>query len=323
MVRGAKTTFAATSVVVALYSIMGIGTSYAADLVWEVENPFRFFKRTSTYEMFEKAFAQVRGTSDTLPPNIIWRVERKLNDPDCKDSSSPTACATTARANYETSRMGWAAQTVGVNCYDRNARPRHYMAVCERQYSWGVAKEDYVLPEAHTVVMRLSPERLTEAGAGECTWTWQPRRPGSPAESPKQLCKDKLVIKRVPFALDRALSGVSVKVRLPNGSELVEPNVVVDDVFLVALGDSFASGESNPDRPVVFSAAREMVYDPVNVEARDHFASRGLSVKPAPNYGLASSGENFDPKKLAQARNRRRGAPACLCADLARVPACL
>jgi hypothetical protein len=57
MVRGAKTTFAATSVVVALYFIMGIGTSYAADLVWEVENPFRFFKRTSTYEMFEKAFA--------------------------------------------------------------------------------------------------------------------------------------------------------------------------------------------------------------------------------------------------------------------------
>jgi hypothetical protein len=298
MVRGAKTTFAATSVVVALYSIMGIGTSYAADLVWEVENPFRFFKRTSTYEMFEKAFAQVRGTSDTLPPNIIWRVERKLNDPDCKDSSSPMACAATARANYETSRMGWAAQTVGVNCYDRNARPRHYMAVCERQYSWGVAKEDYVLPEAHTVVMRLSPERLTEAGAGECTWTWQPRRPGSPAESHKQLCKDKLVIKRVPFALDRALSGVSVKVRLPNGNELVEPNVVVDDVFLVALGDSFASGESNPDRPVVFSAAREMVYDPVNVEARDHFASRGLSVKPAPNYGLASSGDNFDPKSL-------------------------
>jgi hypothetical protein len=299
-IRCTKATFAATSVVVALYSIMGISSGHAADLIWEVENPFRFFKRTSTYDMFEKAFAEARGTSETLPSNIIWRVERKLNDPDCKDSSSPSACAATARARYETSRMGWAAQTVGVNCYDRNARPRHYMTVCERQYSWGVAKEDYVLPDAHTVAMRLSPEHLTEAGAGECTWSWQPRRPGGAAESRKQLCKDKLVIKRVPFALDRAASGVSVKVQLPDGRELADPNVVVEDLFIVALGDSFASGESNPDRPVVFSAAREMVYDPVNAETRDHFASRSL--KPAPNYGVASSGDNFDPKSLPKRR---------------------
>jgi len=47
---------------------------------------------------------------------------------------------------------------------------------------------------------------------------------------------------------------------------------VVEDLFIVALGDSFASGESNPDKPVQFSASREMVYDPTLV--RDQVAAR-------------------------------------------------
>jgi hypothetical protein len=66
----------------------------------------------------------------------------------------------------------------------------------------------------------------------------------------------------VPYALDRAQSGVAVTVKLPDGRELAEPDVVVEDLFIAALGDSFASGESNPDRPVQFSAGREMVYEP-------------------------------------------------------------
>ena len=57
--------------------------------------------------------------------------------------------------------------------HDRRA-PRHYMAVCDRQYSWGTAREDYVLPEAHTVVMQIAPEQLAAAGPGECVWSWQP-----------------------------------------------------------------------------------------------------------------------------------------------------
>ena len=51
-------------------------------------------------------------------------------------------------------------------CYERNSRPFRYLGVCERQYSWGTAKEDYVLPDAHTVEVTLSAERLAEAGGG-------------------------------------------------------------------------------------------------------------------------------------------------------------
>src|SRR6266511_3293514 len=210
----------ATALVISLSTGFGAGIAQAANLTWEVENPFRFFKRSSSYEMHERAFLAARGAADApLPSNIVWRTERRLNDPDCKDPSTPTSCANTARARYETSRLGWASQTVDANCYDRNARPRRYSVTCDRQYSWGVAKEDYILPEAHTVIVRLSPENVAAAGPGNCVWTWQPRRSGLPAESQTLPCRDRLTIKRVPFSLNRSVSGVSVKVKLPDGRE--------------------------------------------------------------------------------------------------------
>jgi hypothetical protein len=274
----------------------GAAVGRAADLTWEVENPFRFFKPARSFALHEAAFASVRGDrSAPVPSDIIWRTERALNDPDCKDASTPDRCAATGGKRYEQSRMGWAAQTVAETCYDSSMRPRRYPAQCERKYSWGTAKEDYVLPEAHTVVIGLA--QPSDAG-GDCIWTWQPRRPGGKPETKRIACSDKLTIARVPYALDRAHSGVSVSVRLPDGREFVEQDVVVEDLFVVALGDSFASGESNPDRPVQFSASRQMVYDPLLL--RSEIASRAPAEKQAvqPGYGLAAADEKTDPKVL-------------------------
>ncbi len=283
----------------------GIPQSHAADLLWEVENPYRFFKRMSSFEAQERAFDAVGGavagepvSQSMLPKNIMWRLERRLNDPDCKNRSTPDSCLDTAGPRYQQSRLGWASQTLDFICYDRNARPRRYLTTCDRQYSWGTAKEDYILPDAHTVDVHIAPDQLAAAGAGDCLWTWQARRPGSPVETRSQPCNAKLVIKRVPYSLDRNASGVSVKVQLPNGSVLADPDVIVEDLLVVALGDSFASGESNPDRPVTFSAARQMLYDPVNVVSsnRDNLATRSLDKKES-SYGLASA-DDFNPKAL-------------------------
>ena len=105
-------------------------------------------------------------------------------------------------------------------------------------------------------------------------------------ETRKQSCKNKLTIARVPFSLNRPASGVAVSVQLPDGSELRDPNVVVEDLLITALGDSFASGESNPDRPVTFSASREMLYDPSML--REEMATRTLKPKQQ-NFSTASA----------------------------------
>ena len=281
-----------------LAAVLSIGLSttpsVSAEILWKVENPFRFFKRSASFDMYERAFDAARGdVNSPLPDKIIWKTERRLNDPDCKDSSSPNACANSARKNYESSRQGWASHTVDFTCYDRRA-PRHYMPVCDRQYSWGTAREDYVLPEAHTVDLWIAHDILAGLPAGDCTWTWTPHRPGIAGETRKQPCKDKLVIKRLPYSLDPKVSGAAVKVTLPDGRELADPAVKVEDMFIVAMGDSFMSGEGNPDKPVVFSPSREMVYDPTNSDTRD-VASRSIV---NPNYGVASAPGVTDPKSL-------------------------
>jgi len=282
-------------------ALLGFGAAQAADIEWEVNNPFRFYKVDSSFALHEKAFAEVRGDpSRPIPPDVIWRIERRLNDPDCKDASTPAACAATKRAHYEERRLGWAAKTLPTACYDNIGRPRRYPGLCDRKYSWGTAKEDYVLPEAHTVHVWLSPTLRGEAGSGQCEWSWRPHAAGGRAGQRTQPCANTLTIERVPYSTHRANSGVAVKVKLPNGRELEEQDVTVEDLLVVGLGDSFASGDSNPDRPVTFSATRQMVYDPVNANAREEMAMRSYK-RAAPQqrqeFDLAS-GDTFDPKAL-------------------------
>ena len=285
-----------TAWAVSLFACLAATSSHAGDLIWEVESPFRFFKASRSFALHEAAFNAVRGDpSGPLPADIVWRTERALNDPDCRDASTPDRCAATAGRRYQQSRLGWAAQTLGDTCYESNGRPRRYAVVCERKYSWGAAREDYVLPEAHTVAIRIAPGLLAGV-SGDCVWAWQPRRAGGKTETKRTVCTDKLTIARVPYALDRGHSGVSVTVKLPDGRELSEPEVAVEDVFIVALGDSFASGESNPDRPVQFSAQREMVYDPALL--REDLAAKAPAKSAAPGYGLASGDEQYNPKVL-------------------------
>src|SRR5262245_5459751 len=91
---------------------------------------------------------------------------------------------------------------------------------------------------------------------------------------------------------------------MPDGRELTE-TIMVEDLLVVAMGDSFMSGESNPDRPVSFSSSREMVYDPVIANSRDQLASRSFkqpSKAGAGGFGLASGDSNFDPKSLPRRR---------------------
>ncbi len=288
---------ALTAIVSVVGLVTGVGQAYAADLEWEVESPFRFYKVGSSFAVHEKAFAAVRGDPEgPIPADIVLRTERRLNDPDCKDRTTPETCGNTAGRGYEQSRLGWAAKTNQTLCYDSERRPRGYLAQCERKYSWGSAKEDFVLPEAHTVTIRLGAEQTKAAGAGKCTWTWQGRGPGAKSETRTISCSDRLTIARVPYSPDRNRSGVSVIVKLPDGNSLSDLNVVVEDLLIVGLGDSFASGESNPDRPVTFSASRRITYDPVAI--RDEIATRSMKPKEQPDYGLASGDSTFDWKTL-------------------------
>src|SRR4029077_2782029 len=104
---------ATTVGLVSLFSALHASSATAQDLIWQVENPFRFFKSTRSFALHEAAYNAVRGNPTTpAPADIIWRTERKLNDPDCRDAATPDRCAATAGPRYQQSRIGWAAQTL-------------------------------------------------------------------------------------------------------------------------------------------------------------------------------------------------------------------
>ena len=114
----------ATAWALALFAALAASTSQAADLIWQVESPFRFFKPTRAFALHEAAFNAVRGDpSQPLPADIIWRTERALNDPDCQDASTPDRCAATAGKRYQQSRLGWALEAC-LPVHDCSRTPR-------------------------------------------------------------------------------------------------------------------------------------------------------------------------------------------------------
>jgi hypothetical protein len=243
--------------------LAGAGAVQAADIVWEVSNPFRFYKRGESFRMHEQAYRLVRGPAEQpVPVNIIRRVERCLNDPERADPAPaiPGCVALWRQHSAEDRRRGWAARTLDDVCYERNGRPRRYLARCERQSDGRMETEDYILPAAHVVTLNLAPARQTEPAGAQCTWSSKARSAADWTRVAQKPCREPVNV-RVPYSRNRAASGLEIKVELPDARSFTEL-VVVDDVLVVALGDSFSSGEGNPDQPIKLSAFATLDYAP-------------------------------------------------------------
>lgn len=112
-------------------------------------------------------------------------------------------------------------------------------------------KTPYADPHSHRVVASLAgPHRIE----GKCTWTVQVA--GGAARSQQaglRACRDHV-------ELDIPYPAGAVVVVSQEGREVQRTVIKVKDVFIVGLGDSFASGDGNPDRPVRFDDLRSVSY---------------------------------------------------------------
>ena len=173
------------------------------------------------------------------------------------------------------------------------------------------AKEDYVLPDAHTVAIRIAPEQLAGV-TGDCIWSWQPRKAGGKAETQAACLQGQAHHRaRAVFARPRAVR------RRGHGEAAGRPRarrarVVVEDLFIVALGDSFASGESNPDRPVHVQRRREMVYDPDAACDEDRRARASAEARRQPGLRSGVGRPTVQSEGAAAALHGRRGGRALL-----------
>jgi hypothetical protein len=209
-------------------------TSSNVQINWAVENRFRLFREADTFKTHLNAWQQYKthvaglGISDEekerlISSSSVLGAEHVLND-------RFIPFTRIQRRKYDW--RGWAAKAVGDTCWDAKSRTH---AACG-----GV--ERYVTPSSHAVRLWLSPlTRDTLMAEFNCEWRVGE---GSAFVAP---C-DEAVVLDIPWP-----KGATVTVNA-EGEAPIATDIVVKDLLVVGLGDSFASGEGNPDVPVAFSA---------------------------------------------------------------------
>ncbi len=188
---------------------------------WRVDNSFRLFTKASDTEIH-------RATLEALSP-----AERR----------SPVLSSERQLALRH--EDGWAAMIFGAVCWDA-LQNRH---ICPGDRDQPASS--YIKPTHH--IVRASMSGIEDAVVS-CTWLTAPlggsRLRGQALTAP---CQDPVRLS-VPYP-----HGAKVTVEV-GGRRVAESEIVVEDLFIVGMGDSFGSGEGNPDRPVRFSRERTADY---------------------------------------------------------------
>src|SRR6185312_13529966 len=131
---------------------------------------------------------------------------------------------------------GWARNTVNRLCIDLTGRVNE---PCTRDN----VKESYLTPADHPVTVRLTGP--VPVGA-TCAWTVDD---GDGPQTSAFDCAEPVNL-RVRYG---RTTGVTADVSSSDGSQRMFTEIAVRDIFIAGLGDSVASGEGNPDRPVALS----------------------------------------------------------------------
>jgi len=165
---------------------------------------------------------------------------------------------------------GWARNTVGRLCIDPSG---HVSNPCTRD---GV-KEDYLAPIDHAVTIRLTGE--VPVGS-VCAWSFNDNE-GPPIQTTLD-CSEP-----INFRVRNGRATIASVDVSSGGSDTPlhdSTQIAVRDILIAGLGDSIASGEGNPDRPVAL--------------ADDGFCFR--------SYLEGSAGQYYRPS-----RKNYKGARAC------------
>jgi hypothetical protein len=110
---------------------------------------------------------------------------------------------------------------------------------------------DYINPKSHRVAFKIG--NVDEAAGLSCTWLTAPLGGELRGDVVTQPCSEEAHFKIAYPA------GATVSVEI-GGREVANEKVQVKDLLIVGMGDSFASGEGNPDVPVRFSRDRSADY---------------------------------------------------------------
>lgn len=211
-------------------------TSGNVQITWHVLNRFRFFRDPSIFQQQERAWrdyvhrlAPRSGNNDDtgnlLASSSVLGTEHVLNDRFIPFTND-------LRQDFDW--RGWAAKATDKTCYDPKT---HSHSACG-----GI--DAYVNPRLHEVEvsLRTLAEGVTLQGHS-CHW-----HIGADLEQ-EGPCET-AIRALVPYP-----EGTTITVNADN-ERPISTDIAVRDLLIVGLGDSFASGEGNPDVPVKLDEQR-------------------------------------------------------------------
>jgi lysophospholipase L1-like esterase len=190
-------------------------------------------------------------------PVVTWRLEnpfRFFTDPHDTEahratyrslgpSERQTPVLAEEHALQSQDKDGWAASMFQRTCWHNNRFK------CD-------AYDDYINPSSHPVIARITG--VDDGSALSCTWLTAPR---GDSENPRgdsitQPCSEQARFV-VPYP-----GGAMVTVEI-GGRQVARTEIKVRDILVAGMGDSFASGEGNPDIAVRFSRERTADYSTI------------------------------------------------------------
>lgn len=246
---------------------LACGSSVAAadNLDWSVVNPFRFYQDETSFNLHRDAYAAIVKANDGVAPaGIVEHMELRMNAAPCLEAfaSNYKDCAAHTTIpddrKWHAARLGWAAGVMpkALFCYgafgivDQGSKQQRlaYPKDCMRAGLNGLRKESYITPTEHDVRAQLAAAAAAPLKGKTCVWSWTPRGSAAPVLGTlARPCDGVVGIARVPYP-----AGVTLTVKNAAGAKVGSADIAVSDVLVVGLGDSFASGEGNPDMPVTF-----------------------------------------------------------------------
>ena len=179
------------------------------------------------------------------PMQISWQVRNRFRlfreERDFQlhiDAAKTGGILTSEQAlELQSDGRGWARNMVNRLCIDLQGRVSE---PCTRDD----VKENYLTPVDHAITVRLAGE--VPVGA-TCAWSFDD---GGGAQQLTLDCAEPVNL-RVRYGL-QTVATVDVSAG-PGASQHLSTEIRVRDILIAGLGDSIASGEGNPDRPIALA----------------------------------------------------------------------
>ncbi len=210
-----------------------------ARIYWRLENTFRLFTNAKSTQMHKEVF-------DSL-----------------SEQESETPILSTERLLSEKFSKGWADLVYQETCWDTfNKRYKH----CNQKNT------NYIFPQTHRIIANIN---IVDSYGEQCVWHVAPlsAKKAKRQKYYQRVRKDctKKVALDIPYP-----EGARITVTV-NRKQVVQQVITVKDIFVVGIGDSFASGEGNPDHPVQLSRKRAAYYgkDPSGKELKGYPTREG------------------------------------------------